>query len=56
MKHEKGYAEAIILAKGDGRVYNCGTMTAIFKADENETNEKYSVSEWCHLWLRAGTG
>ena len=23
-------------------------MTAIFKADENETNEKYSVSEW---WL-----
>lgn len=48
MKHEKGYAEAIILAKGDGRVYNCGTMTAIFKADENETNEKYSVSEW---WL-----
>jgi hypothetical protein len=31
---------AIILEQGKGRVYNCGPMTAIFKADENETDEK----------------
>jgi mannose-6-phosphate isomerase-like protein (cupin superfamily) len=48
MKHAKNHSEAIILAAGQGRVYACGKMTAIFKADENETNEKYSISEW---WL-----
>ena len=48
MKHENDNTVPIILPEGQGRVYNCGTMTAIFKADENETNEKYSVSEW---WL-----
>lgn len=48
MKHEDNHTDALILANGQGRVYNCGTMTAIFKADENETNEKYSISEW---WL-----
>jgi mannose-6-phosphate isomerase-like protein (cupin superfamily) len=29
-------------------MYECGNMTAIFKADEKETDEKYSISEW---WL-----
>jgi len=29
-------------------MYNCGSMTAVFKADEAETDAKYSVSEW---WL-----
>lgn len=48
MKHKNDHTDALILPEGEGRVYNCGTMTAIFKADENETNEKYSVSEW---WL-----
>jgi mannose-6-phosphate isomerase-like protein (cupin superfamily) len=48
MKHTKKHTEAIFLPAGQGRTYNCGKMTAIFKADENETNEKYSVSEW---WL-----
>ncbi len=48
MKHKNDHTAALILAQGEGRVYNCGTMTAIFKADENETQEKYSVSEW---WL-----
>ncbi len=38
----------ILLKKGQGRKYNLGPMTAIFKADENETDNKYSVSEW---WL-----
>ena len=49
MKHKQGHTEAIILPDGEGRVYDCGTMTAIFKADENETDNKYSVSEW---WLQ----
>lgn len=48
MKHQNNSTEALILSEGQGRVYNCGTMTAVFKADENETYEKYSVSEW---WL-----
>lgn len=48
MQHKDNATDTIILKKGQGRVYNCGTMTAVFKADENETNEKYSVSEW---WL-----
>ena len=48
MEHENNNAAILMLQPGDGRVYNCGTMTAIFKADENETDEKYSISEW---WL-----
>ncbi|MEJ8803249.1 cupin domain-containing protein [Pontibacter sp. H249] len=48
MEHKNNHADPLILEKGQGRVYNCGTMTAIFKADENETQEKYSISEW---WL-----
>lgn len=48
MKHKNNPTETLILTEGEGRIYNCGTMTAIFKADENETNEKYSISEW---WL-----
>ncbi len=48
MKHKNNNKDALVLQSGQGRVYNCGTMTAIFKADENETDEKYSVSEW---WL-----
>ncbi|RZA01616.1 MAG: cupin domain-containing protein [Sphingobacteriaceae bacterium] len=48
MKHQKNNNDILILKAGEGRTYDCGTMTAVFKADENETNEKYSVSEW---WL-----
>ena len=50
MEHKANDKDAIILKPGEGRTYNCGTMTAIFKADENETAERYSVSEW---WLEA---
>ncbi len=49
MTHQTKNTETIILPAGEGRTYQCGTMTAIFKADENETAEKYSVSEW---WLK----
>lgn len=48
MKHENNSNDSLVLAPRKGRTYNCGAMTAIFKADENETDEKYSVSEW---WL-----
>src|SRR5687768_703857 len=50
MKKKERKTDSIILKKGEGRTYPCGTMTAIFKADEDETKEKYSVSEW---WLDA---
>ncbi|MEQ8471644.1 MAG: cupin domain-containing protein [Marinoscillum sp.] len=53
MKHPKGDKDALILNPGEGREYHCGTMKAIFKADENETNERYSVSEW---WLEPNSG
>jgi mannose-6-phosphate isomerase-like protein (cupin superfamily) len=36
----------IILAAGAGRTYECGSMRAVFKADEDETSCRYSVSEW----------
>jgi mannose-6-phosphate isomerase-like protein (cupin superfamily) len=38
----------IILGLGQGRGYDCGTMSAVFKADDFETGSRYSVSEW---WL-----
>lgn len=38
----------IFLRPGEGRTYALGSMTAVFKADEDETAARYSVSEW---WL-----
>lgn len=46
MKHSKNSDEVLLIRAGEGRTYNCGKMTAVFKADENETNERYSISEW----------
>lgn len=48
MEHKHKETDTLFLQPGEGRVYNCGTMTAVFKADENETASKYSISEW---WL-----
>ncbi len=48
MQHPNDHTAVLILPLGQGRVYPCGGMTAVFKADENETNERYSISEW---WL-----
>ncbi len=48
MKHKNDHNQILILTADQGRVYNLGAMTAIFKADENETDDKYSISEW---WL-----
>ncbi|WP_400193947.1 cupin domain-containing protein [Hymenobacter sp. B81] len=48
MQHPNDHTAVLILAPGQGRQYPCGGMTAVFKADENETNGQYSISEW---WL-----
>jgi mannose-6-phosphate isomerase-like protein (cupin superfamily) len=40
--------EVIHRRPGEGRTYALGSMTAVFKADEDETGARYSVSEW---WL-----
>ncbi len=43
--------EVLILHRGEGRAYALGDMQAVFKADEAETAERYSVSEW---WMEPG--
>lgn len=48
MQHKQNESDRLFLKPGEGRMYPCGTMTAVFKADENETSNRYSVSEW---WL-----
>jgi mannose-6-phosphate isomerase-like protein (cupin superfamily) len=40
----------IVLPPAGGRTYDMGSMQAVFKADEGETQQRYSVSEW---WLDA---
>lgn len=42
----------VVLAPGEGRSYEMGRITALFKADGEETAGGYSVSEW---WLEPNT-
>jgi quercetin dioxygenase-like cupin family protein len=42
----------VILAPGEGRAYPMGRIGAVFKADGEETESRYSVSEW---WLEPHT-
>jgi mannose-6-phosphate isomerase-like protein (cupin superfamily) len=42
----------VILGPGDGRAYPMGRIAAVFKADEAETDSRYSISEW---WLEPHT-
>lgn len=42
----------IVLAPGSGRAYPMGRISAVFKADEAETANAYSISEW---WLEPNT-
>lgn len=42
----------IFLQPGEGRSYAMGAMSAVFKADGEETAGKYSISEW---WLEPFT-
>lgn len=43
---------AIVLPRDGGRHYGMGALRAVFKADEEETQQRFSVSEW---WLRPRT-
>ncbi|MEO7178640.1 MAG: cupin domain-containing protein [Allosphingosinicella sp.] len=38
--------KALLVPAGEGRAYNMGRMSAVFKADEGETGGRYSISEW----------
>ena len=44
--------QAIVLAPGQGRAYRMGGLSALFKADQGETENRYSISEW---WLEPNT-
>src|SRR5262245_19038224 len=43
---------AIFLPPGEGRLYPMGRISAVFKADGDETQRQYSISEW---WLEPHT-
>jgi mannose-6-phosphate isomerase-like protein (cupin superfamily) len=45
--------QPVVHAPGEGRIYRMPTMRAVFKADGEETANRYSVSEW---WLEPGSG
>ena len=38
----------LVLAPGEGRSFPMGRLSAVFKADEAESGDRYSISEW---WL-----
>lgn len=42
----------IVLRPGEGRTYDMGRIQAVFKADEGESANRYSISEW---WLEPRT-
>jgi mannose-6-phosphate isomerase-like protein (cupin superfamily) len=42
----------VVLAPGEGRSYPMGRISAVFKADGEETLHQYSISEW---WLEPKT-
>lgn len=42
----------VFLAPGKGRAYPMGRISALFKADGEETQGRYSISEW---WLEPHT-
>ena len=54
MSKESG--DVLILHPGDGRSYELGDLRAVFKADEAETAERYSISEWWREPGCAGVG
>ena len=50
--NEKNNLKPIVLELNKGRKYSMGRMSAVFKADLEETNSTLSVSEW---WLETNT-
>ena len=47
-----GGRKPVILGNDEGRHYAMGPMRAVFKADNDETAGRYSISEW---WLEPNT-
>lgn len=52
MASRKIARKPIVLGPGAGRRYPMGRISAVFKADEGETADAYSISEW---WLDPNT-
>ncbi len=52
MAKGNGGREGVVLLPGKGRHYSMGGMTAIFKADREESAGSYNISEW---WLEPNT-
>jgi quercetin dioxygenase-like cupin family protein len=44
--------KAVVLGPEEGRRYEMGGMSAVFKADGEDTSNRYNVSEW---WLEPHT-
>lgn len=42
------HSDVLELGPGEGRHYALGRMQAVFKADQDESGERYAISEW---WL-----
>lgn len=49
---ERSGRQPVVLAPGEGRHYPMGRLAAVFKADGDETGQRYSISEW---WLEPHT-
>lgn len=45
---DSGSRPPVVLGPGEGRAYPMGRLSAVFKADGDETDNGYSISEW---WL-----
>ena len=52
MKNPSAARAAVVLEAGQGRAYPMGRISALFKADGDETKSAYSISEW---WLEPNT-
>jgi len=49
---DNGSRRPVVLGPGEGRTYEMGPLSAVFKADRDETAHQYSISEW---WLEPHT-
>lgn len=50
--HKGAHLKPLVVKPKEGREYPMGRMSAVFKADLEETNSELSVSEW---WLEPNT-
>jgi mannose-6-phosphate isomerase-like protein (cupin superfamily) len=48
----KQIRKALVVGPSQGRTYSMGRMKAVFFADRDETDSRYSISEW---WLEPRT-